>query len=317
MDPARVLQLMVEPMVGGVAGVRVAGELTADGGLRLLRLLDDVVRRAEARGGISHLLVDLANVRQFEIDGIRVLRHARLSSARAGLRLLLSGMDGHRSALPHRVEAALAEFVTVATIDDMAVDRARIEQAECPSTRLRSEAAPAEPLGLGASVCAESGGAESRSSRTGWRDPLCGVPEVHGPQAVGQVSPATIRCHRTATRWSSSRRRTPVESTALVGSSAGVGDEQMHGCTSSYPQHCVQAVVFIAVSLLSVRSTTVSCRAARRQRSFVPGGQPSATLRTVPTTGRDGTDASARRQRPRPQRPARRRRRRRSRAGRR
>ena len=51
MDPARVLQLMVEPTVGRVSGVRVAGELTAEGGLRLLRLLDDVVRRAEVRGG--------------------------------------------------------------------------------------------------------------------------------------------------------------------------------------------------------------------------------------------------------------------------
>jgi hypothetical protein len=130
MDPARVLQLMVEPTVGSVAGVRVAGELTADGGLRLLRLLDDVVRRAEVRGGISHLLVDLANVRAFEIEGIRVLRHARLSSARVGVQLLLSGIDGHRSALPHRVEAALAEFATVATIDDMALDCLRIEEAD-------------------------------------------------------------------------------------------------------------------------------------------------------------------------------------------
>jgi hypothetical protein len=129
MDPARVLQLMVEPTVGGVAGIRVAGELTADGGLRLLRLLDDVVWRAEARGGISHLLVDLANVRTFEIDGIRVLRHARLSSARAGVQLLLAGIDGHRSALPHRVAAALAEFVTVASIDDVLVGCRRIEQA--------------------------------------------------------------------------------------------------------------------------------------------------------------------------------------------
>jgi anti-anti-sigma regulatory factor len=117
MDPARALQLMVEPTIDGVTGVRVAGELTADGGLRLLRLLDDVVCRASATGGITHLIVDLANVRVFETDGVGVLRHARLSSAQAGVQLVLCGIDGHRSALPRRVEAILGEFTTVATID--------------------------------------------------------------------------------------------------------------------------------------------------------------------------------------------------------
>lgn len=130
MESTPALQLMVEPTVGGVAGVRVAGELTADGGLRLLRLLDDVVRRAEVRGGITHLLVDLANVRTFETDGIRVLRHTRLASARAGVQLLVSGIDGHRAALPRRVEAALSEFATVATIDDVVVAGPSVEQAD-------------------------------------------------------------------------------------------------------------------------------------------------------------------------------------------
>ena len=49
---------------------------------------------------------------------------------RGRVQLLLAGIDGHRSALPHRVEAALAEFATVATIDDMAVDCPRIEEAD-------------------------------------------------------------------------------------------------------------------------------------------------------------------------------------------
>jgi anti-anti-sigma factor len=116
-DHDRRMQLAVEPVVDGVVAVRVAGELTAATGPRLLRLLDSLVERAGSGRPARRLLVDLANVRWFESDGVAVLRHVRRSGATGGVRLVVSGVEGHRFALPRRVDQALSEFDTVPTLE--------------------------------------------------------------------------------------------------------------------------------------------------------------------------------------------------------
>ncbi|SHK75465.1 Anti-anti-sigma regulatory factor (antagonist of anti-sigma factor) [Pseudonocardia thermophila] len=109
---ARPLQIAVDPTVAGVAGVRVGGDLTAESGLRLLRLLDDLLGRAARRGDVSLLRIDLGNVRTFEPAGVRLLRHARASAARAGVVLSVTGIGGYRPTLPQPVAALLDELAT-------------------------------------------------------------------------------------------------------------------------------------------------------------------------------------------------------------
>jgi len=108
-------QFAVDPVRAGTSVVRVAGELTAATGPRLRRLLD---RAADQEGGPVRLLVDLANVCVFDVEGVEALRAARDRLGRTGVNLVVAGLDGHRRALPGRIRTALDGFETVADLED-------------------------------------------------------------------------------------------------------------------------------------------------------------------------------------------------------
>jgi anti-anti-sigma regulatory factor len=105
------MQLVVDAEPG-LSVVHVSGELTALTGPRLLRLLDDVMRRLTLRPADAprRLLVDLSGVRLFQLDGVSVLRVARDRCVDAEVELSLSGISDRRGALPLRVEELLDEL---------------------------------------------------------------------------------------------------------------------------------------------------------------------------------------------------------------
>jgi anti-anti-sigma regulatory factor len=109
LSPSMQLVVDAEP---GLSVVHVSGELTALTGPRLLRLLDDVVRRLATRSADRprRLLVDLSGVRLFQFDGVSVLRVARERCGAAGVELSLSGVSDRRGVLPRRVEELLDEL---------------------------------------------------------------------------------------------------------------------------------------------------------------------------------------------------------------
>jgi anti-anti-sigma factor len=110
-DQSHSMQLAVDAEPG-LSVVHVSGELTGHTGPRLLRLLDDVVRRLATRAADRprRLLVDLAGVRLFHIDGVAVLRVARERCDAAEVELTLCGVADRRGALPLRVEELLDEL---------------------------------------------------------------------------------------------------------------------------------------------------------------------------------------------------------------
>ena len=109
MAPALPVQLSVEVPGAATVLVRVAGDLDAGNGARLLRLLDDLLRDSSALVGTggSRLVVDLRDVRSFECRGLDVLRHARHRAATVGVELVVAGMEDRRPVLPGRVLALL------------------------------------------------------------------------------------------------------------------------------------------------------------------------------------------------------------------
>ncbi|GAA4682137.1 hypothetical protein GCM10023215_15060 [Pseudonocardia yuanmonensis] len=135
MAPALPVQLSVEVPGAGTVLVRVAGDLDAGNGARLLRLLDDLLRDssalvggAAAGGGGSRLVVDLRDVRSFDCRGLDVLRHARYRAATVGVELAVAGVEDRRPVLPGRV-LALLDSVTAddsATADDAPAPGARV-----------------------------------------------------------------------------------------------------------------------------------------------------------------------------------------------
>ncbi|MCE0764443.1 STAS domain-containing protein [Pseudonocardia kujensis] len=118
MTSALPVQLCVEVPGTGTVLVRVAGDLDAGNGTRLLRLLDDLLRDSSAlvtsareetcRG---RLVVDLRDVRSFECRGLDVLRHARHRAAAVGVELVVAGLEDRRPVLPGRVLALLDAVV--------------------------------------------------------------------------------------------------------------------------------------------------------------------------------------------------------------
>jgi anti-anti-sigma regulatory factor len=110
-DLSHSMQLVVDAEPG-LSVVHVSGELTARTGPRLLRLLDDVVRRLATRSADRprRLLVDLSGVRLFQFDGVSVLRVARERCDAAEVELSLSGVSDRRGVLPRRVEELLDEL---------------------------------------------------------------------------------------------------------------------------------------------------------------------------------------------------------------
>jgi len=116
LDQLRGLQMAVESPPGGLL-VRVGGELTTVTGPRLLRLLDGLTGRSgAAHPRPARVVVDLANVRAFDRDGVGALEHARRAAAARGVELVLSGLDAYRMALlPQRIEQALSRLEPVGT----------------------------------------------------------------------------------------------------------------------------------------------------------------------------------------------------------
>jgi anti-anti-sigma factor len=112
MDLLPTCQLSVDPPTGRTAIVRVAGEFTAGSARRLYRVLERV-----ADGGIGQVVVDLANVRWFELEAVAVLGEVRRRLDTAGTHLVLVGLDAHRPALPQRIDDAFNDFDTVADLD--------------------------------------------------------------------------------------------------------------------------------------------------------------------------------------------------------
>jgi len=115
MDFAPRTQFAVDPIREGKSVVRVAGELTAETGPRLLRLLD---RAADPARGTVRVFVDLANVWAFDVEGVEALRTARERLDGTGVDMVLTGLAGHRRALPGRVGRVLDGFETAADLDD-------------------------------------------------------------------------------------------------------------------------------------------------------------------------------------------------------
>ncbi|MFR9802971.1 STAS domain-containing protein [Pseudonocardia sp. RS010] len=106
------VQLSVEVPGTGTVVVRVAGDLDAGNGTRLLRLLDDLLRGSSALVGRAgpdgaRLVVDLRDVRSFECRGLDVLRHARHRADTVGVELVVAGVEDRRPVLPGRVLALL------------------------------------------------------------------------------------------------------------------------------------------------------------------------------------------------------------------
>jgi hypothetical protein len=117
MASALPVQLSVEVPGAATVLVRVAGDLDAGNGTRLLRLLDDLLRDSSALvggaagdgsdGRRARLVVDLRDVRSFECRGLDVLRHARHRAATVGVDLVVAGLEDRRPVLPGRVLALL------------------------------------------------------------------------------------------------------------------------------------------------------------------------------------------------------------------
>jgi len=114
MDVLRRTQIAVDPTKAGTSVVRVAGELTAAAGTRLLRLLSATVTTHQT----VRVLVDLANVRAFDVEGVAVLHAARDRLDESSVRLVLAGLDAHRAALPGRIGDAFGEFETIAELEE-------------------------------------------------------------------------------------------------------------------------------------------------------------------------------------------------------
>ena len=131
------IQLGVQTPAPGIRVVSVAGDLTSDTAPRLVRLLDTVLRdlrrdRVAAVTGPAttataatatvampgHLIVDLAEVRHFGPGAVGLVRHARYSGGKTGIRLHLSGLAAHQPMLPLRVAGQLTEFSTFPTVED-------------------------------------------------------------------------------------------------------------------------------------------------------------------------------------------------------
>lgn len=116
MDAAlRNTQLAVErPDLPATSVIRVAGELTGAVGPRLRRVLDKILRG----GRVERVVIDLANVRWFEVAGVAVLHDVQYRLDKVGVRLVLVGIDAHRPAFPRRIDNAFEGFETVADLEE-------------------------------------------------------------------------------------------------------------------------------------------------------------------------------------------------------
>lgn len=118
--------LAVESPIPGIVVVRVAGQLTRLTAPRLARLMDHQLRYAPRpptpdataqAARLRHIVVDLAGVSTFGVGGLSVLSHARHVATRAGIGLILTGLDARLPALPGDVGILAAQFSTLPTLE--------------------------------------------------------------------------------------------------------------------------------------------------------------------------------------------------------
>lgn len=110
------LALAVENPTATITVVRVAGDLNRASAPRLARLVDARLDRC-VETGRSHLVVDLACVRNFGPGGLHVLRHAQFAGAQAGVVVHLTGLADRAGLLPRWVPEIVARFDSFPTVE--------------------------------------------------------------------------------------------------------------------------------------------------------------------------------------------------------
>ncbi|MGD9991226.1 STAS domain-containing protein [Pseudonocardia sp.] len=106
------IQLAVERSPRGHV-VRAAGELSARTGGRLVGLVDKLIAHTPRPAGPRALVIDLAQIRSFDTDGVDALRRAHGRAGSAGVGLCVTGLDGRRTLLPHDVDGMLDRLPVV------------------------------------------------------------------------------------------------------------------------------------------------------------------------------------------------------------
>jgi anti-anti-sigma factor len=107
----------------GILVVRAAGELDRRTAVLLVRLLDHclIMLRPEAHPADvadgQHLIVDLAEIRNFAVGGLDVVVGARHAAKHANVQLYLTGLAARRDALPLKVARLLDQIHSFPTIE--------------------------------------------------------------------------------------------------------------------------------------------------------------------------------------------------------
>jgi anti-anti-sigma regulatory factor len=107
-------QLSVEVVGPGLRVVRMAGVLDRRTVARLARVVAAQLERPHCAG---HIVVDLGEVRYFEVNDLDGLLPAQDAGRRAGVRVHLAGLAAREALLPKWVIAALAQFSVFATVE--------------------------------------------------------------------------------------------------------------------------------------------------------------------------------------------------------
>ena len=181
-------QMVVEAPNEQARLIRVAGGLDRATAAALLRMIDAQLELIAARHRrVTDLLVDLEEVSSYEPAAVKVMRHARHSTAARGVRLHLTGCGARVHLLPLNVRRLLIEFSTYPTVEVALA--ALLRTAPLAREPEPSAQPPDGPGDLGALPVRESGG-EGRPGLPGPR----GSPEWRGlPTSSGAADADAVR----------------------------------------------------------------------------------------------------------------------------